>query len=94
MRNIHWTELARETYTGVLIFTAEFSISAALDLEQAVELLLERLSKHPLSCPPSPSLPRFRRCIITKNASLVYEIRDEEVRVIAVVDNRANTLYF
>ncbi|HRI59303.1 MAG TPA: hypothetical protein PK228_06260, partial [Saprospiraceae bacterium] len=84
----------RETYSGLLAFNMETSIRAALKLDEKIERLIQQLSQFNFSCPPSPKLPRFRRCVVMPDASLLYEIVDNAVYIIAVVDNRADHLYF
>jgi len=94
MRNVFWTELGRISFERVVEFTAEKSLKAAFDLEEKVERLVIRLSNFNFSCPPSPKLPRYRWCVITKNASLIYEIQEGGIFIVAVVDNRSDHLYF
>lgn len=94
MRNAFWTALVRETYSGLSIYLLEFSVQAAIDLDDQIERLVERLARYNFSCPPAPKLPRFRRCVVSKNTSLLYQIRDEEIFIVGVVDNRADHLYF
>jgi hypothetical protein len=94
MRNIYWTELGADTYASLILFYFEYSEKLSIEIDSKVEKLLMRLSKFNFSCPVSPKLPRFRRCVINAEASLIYEIIENEVFIVAVVDNRANHLYF
>lgn len=94
MRNVYWTELGCETYAGLLAFNMETSIRAALELDEKIERLIRQLSQFNFSCPPSTSLPRFRRCVVLPDASLLYEIVEGSIYIVAVVDNRADHLYF
>ena len=94
MRNVFWTELGKETYAGLLSFYLELSTHSAIDLDLKIEKLIERLSRYNFSCPPSLKLPRYRRCVVTENASLIYEVKNGEIFIVAVVDNRADHLYF
>ena len=94
IKNVFWTDLGSESYTGVVAFVAEFSLKAAIELDEKVEHLLTRLSKHNFSCPPSSKIPRYRHCVVTKNVSVMYEIQEGDIFVVAVVDNRADHLYF
>lgn len=88
MNRIIWSPKANDAYLDILELTYYFSIPAALDLDEKLEKLLVQLQKHKYSCPPSPSLPGTRRCVVTKNVSLVYEVTGDEIQIIMVVDNR------
>lgn len=94
MYPVFWTELAKETYAGLLQFLTEISLDAAIELDEKIERLEENLMQHRHACPPSPKIPRFRRCVVDKNTSLIYEVHGRLIFIVAVVDNRANHLYF
>ncbi len=94
MYPVFWTELAKDTYAALLQYLADMSLDAAIKLNDQIEQLEDRLTSNRYVCPPSPKLPRFRRCVVSKNASLLYEVQGNLIVIIAVVDNRANHLYF
>lgn len=88
MNDILWSPKAEDAYLAILETTYFFSTAAALDLDERTEKLLERLRRHKHVCPPAPSLPGVRRCVVTKNVSLVYEIVGNTIQILMVVDNR------
>ena len=64
MKNkVLWSELAQETYLGILEYYQAFSQSAAEDLEAKVIALTDRLAEFKYLCPPAPNLPRYRKCV-------------------------------
>lgn len=92
MNQIIWSPRATDAYLDILEITYYFSVSAALDLDEKLEKLVNRLQKHKYSCPPSKLLPGTRRCVVTKNVSLVYEIVGDVIQIILVIDNRMDNL--
>ncbi len=94
MYQVEWTEYAKDTYAELLIDLMNKSLDAAIALDEKIEKLTEYLATHRYLCPPASKVPRYRRCVVTKNASLVYEVRGNQIFIIAVVDNRAQQLFF
>ena len=92
MNEILWSPNAEDAYLAILETTYFFSSAAALDLDERTEHLLERLRSHRYLCPPAPSLPGVRKCVITKNVSLVYESIGTTIEILMVVDNRMEHL--
>lgn len=92
MNTVTWSPKAEEAYLAILETTYYFSTNAALDLDEKLEKLLERLKKYKYACPKAPSLPGVRRCVVTRNVSLVYEAIGDDVQIIMVVDNRMENL--
>lgn len=92
MNEILWSPHAEDAYLAILEMTYFFSTAAALDLDERTDKLLDRLRRHKHVCPPAPSLPGVRRCVITKNVSLVYEVVGSTIQILMVVDNRMENL--
>lgn len=93
MYQIIWTPLAKDTYAETLKYLMEFSLDAAIKLDDKVEKITELLETNKHLCPKSLSLPRFRKCVATKSTSLVYEVVDNTVRIMAIIDNRTDHLF-
>ena len=47
-----------------------------------------QLSKYPHSCIQSKEFPFLYKCVINKYASLYYRIKDDNIEIITVIDNR------
>ncbi len=90
---IAWSELAEQTYLGTLEYYLAFSQNFAENLEVKVKALTDRLADFKHLCPPAPRLPRYRKCVLTPDISLIYEIRGVTIYIAAFIDNRAENLY-
>lgn len=87
---IQWTNTAREEYRSILRSVYETSVDHALDLDERIEVLQDRLLLFKSLCPPHPDIPTFRRCVVTKSVVLIYDIGDENITIVSVVDTRSN----
>lgn len=94
MNQIFWTELAKDTYAALLQSLSDISLDAAVELNERIMALEDNLSQFKFACPASTKLPRFRRCVVTKNVSVIYEVKDRLIFIVAVLDNRSEQLYF
>jgi len=92
--NIIWSPLAEVTYLKTLSFILEkWTIKEAEDFENKVESLLEKLKTPKQLCPPSNIQISLRRCVIAPQTSLVYQIKDNMIELVAFFDNRSDHLY-
>jgi plasmid stabilization system protein ParE len=89
---IVWSPLAEEKYLEIIAWLIEnWSLKAAEEFEAKVESLLYRLSVFKNLCPASKAFNTLRRCVITPQTSLIYELRKENViEIVAFFDNRSN----
>jgi hypothetical protein len=79
---------AKDTYQIILQNVYDFSVDAALLLDEKVENLLIKLTTFKNLCPASIKISRYRRCFVDKHISMIYEIQNEIVVVVAFIDNR------
>ncbi len=93
MLPVYWTDIAEDCYAALVEYHAQFSVRAAESLEAKVESLTERLERHHALCPPSELLPRFRRCVVTEDVSLIYEVFPDRIEIVAFVDNRMRPVF-
>ncbi|MCF8298422.1 MAG: type II toxin-antitoxin system RelE/ParE family toxin [Saprospiraceae bacterium] len=49
---------------------------------------LGQVSSFPKSCPESLSIKGLRKCIVTKQSSFFYRIKNSEIEIITIFDNR------
>ncbi len=88
---ISWSPLAEETYLNTLSWILErWTIKEAEDFEAKVESLLEKLKTHKYLCPPSGKRENLRRCVIAPQTSLVYQIKNDFIELVAFFDNRSD----
>jgi plasmid stabilization system protein ParE len=86
MTAIHWTDAAEDTYLTILNSIYEKSTAAALYLDEQ----LERFCPDFGHCPPLEKIPGLRRCKITPDIALVYDVSGEIVAAISVYHTRSN----
>ena len=91
MTKIDWAGAAKDDYLDLLEQTYERSVDAALELDDKLEALLDNLQRFKHFCPPTGKFPRFRRCVVTKFISLVYETGKHSVLIISVFDTRGRS---
>ena len=75
------------TKSGVKSSRPIFKYYLGSPLERAVEVI----AAFPFAYPSSESYPDFRRCVVTPQTSLYYQIQPEEIEVVAVLDNRRDS---
>ncbi len=88
MTQVTWTEVAKEDYLTLLRETYDYSVDAALALDNKMEKLLGNLSRFKHFCPATQNFPKFRRCVVTPYISLVYETGENAVTIISIFDSR------
>lgn len=90
MYKINWSPLARDSYLHILNYLMEeWSLDVAIAFDEKADGLIEKLKKHKYLCPAAKNR-RFRRCVINKHTSLVYEVAGDTINLIAFYDNRSS----
>ncbi len=89
---IIWSPFAEKTYLEILTYILEnWSLKEAEDFENKVESLLGRIKSHKQLCPASKIQKSLRRCVITFQTSLIYQVKNRNViEIVAFFDNRSN----
>jgi plasmid stabilization system protein ParE len=91
---IYWSPLAEETYLKTLSEILDrWSVKEALAFEAKVESLIKKIKSHKRLCPPSAKQNKLRRCVITHQTSLVYQINDKIIELVSFYDNRSDNQY-
>ena len=90
MIKIEFTKTAEEDYLALLDTTSQRSLDEALELDAKFETLIENLRQFKYLCPPSKRFPKFRRCVVTRFVSLVYEVGNQSITIISVFDARSS----
>jgi len=91
---ICWSPQAEETYLKVLSQILEkWTVNEAEYFENKVESLLEKLKTYKHLCPGSSQQKKLRRCVITYQTSLVYQIKNNVIEIVAFFDNRSKCKY-
>ncbi|MFW6043741.1 MAG: type II toxin-antitoxin system RelE/ParE family toxin [Marinilabiliaceae bacterium] len=91
---VYWSPLAEETYLKTLSLILEkWTVKEAEEFEKKVESLIEKLKTQNCLCPPSVKLKNLRRCVITPQTSMVYQIKRDTIELVAFFDNRSAHRY-
>ena len=89
MNEIRWTNTAREEYASLLKGIYDVSVDVAVQLDEQIEALQDRLLVFKSLCPPHARIPTMRRCVVTRFVSLVYDLLDGEIIIVSVFDSRS-----
>ena len=89
MIKVEFTKTAEESYLALLDEISRRSVDEALKLDAKMDALIENLQRFKHLCPPSKKIPKFRRCVLTRNISLVYEAGQQSVTIISIFDSRS-----
>ena len=89
MIEVEFTKTAEEDYLALLDEISRHSVDEALELDAKMDALIRNLQKFKHLCPPSKKSPKFRRCVLTRNISLVYEVGLKSVTIISIFDSRS-----
>lgn len=89
MNTIQWALAAQDDYLTMLKDVYGRSVDAAIQIDEKMEALLEKLRRFKHLCPPSRKFPKFRRCVVTRHISLVYEVGSESITILSVFDSRS-----
>lgn len=88
MIQVNITLAAEDDYLEILEQTYRNSTDAALKLDDKMNALIANLRQFKHFCPPARRFPKFRRCVVTKNVALVYEVGKNSITIISVFDVR------
>jgi len=92
--NIIWSKRAKLSYNKLVDDILEkWDYTVAEKLQCKVDALIDNLKTHNKLCPKSKQF-KVRKCIIHKNTSLVYRIKNKsEIELITFVSNRSDHKY-
>ena len=90
MIKVEFTKTAEEGYLTLLDDISRRSVDEALELDAKLDALIDNLQKFKHLCPPSRKFPQFRRCVLTRHISLVYEAGQQSITIISIFDSRSS----
>lgn len=94
MNQITWSENAMFVYDATLDYITErWSEKVASKLEQKVDKLMKSLETNKHLCQRTKMFPNLRRCVVSKQSSLVYSIDGDAIHIIAFYDNRSDITF-
>ena len=86
---IIWSDTALNTYLHIVDYIYnEWALTEVVNFQESVEKLLAQLTVNKELCPPSKLLS-YRKCVVSKQTSLIYTIHNTSIFLITFIDNRA-----
>ena len=91
---IFWSPVAEDTYLSTLSQILDrWTIREAEDFADKVDSLIEKLKHHKHLCPPYQKFENLKRCVIAPQTSLIYQINQDVIELVAFFDNRSEFPY-
>lgn len=89
IKTVIFSPTARTTRLKAIRFILEkWSVSVAIDFDNKVEELIDQIKNNNKLCPQS-KLSNVRKCVVSKQTSMIYQINKDNIEIIAFIDNRA-----
>lgn len=90
---IEWSDEAKQTSKEISDHLYQsWGKLAANDFGQKVALLLRGLSSNKELCPKS-KVKKLRKCVVSKQSSLIYHVNRNTITLVTFIDNRSNHIY-
>lgn len=91
---VNWTNEAKDSYVSTIKnILDKWGVDTALKLESDVNALILHLENFKFFCPASKKDKKLRKCVISKQTSLFYEVNKTHIDLILFFDNRTNHNY-
>ncbi|MCY0967578.1 type II toxin-antitoxin system RelE/ParE family toxin [Chryseobacterium wangxinyae] len=88
-----WSEEVLQNYFCVLDYLFQnWSVREIENFENKFDDLIIRIKTHKEICPKSVLL-NYRKCLIDKNNSLIYQEITDKIFLVAIVDNKSSHQY-
>ncbi len=87
---ITWSQTAINTYLSIADYIIDkWTQKELASFQKLVDGLLERIKTDNFICPASKKL-NYRKCLVSKQTSLIYRVYKNEIFLITFLDNRTN----
>ncbi|GAA5040119.1 hypothetical protein GCM10011506_40250 [Marivirga lumbricoides] len=88
---IEWSPRARQDYLKLLDYLADkWGNKTVNKFNNRLQSILKLISEMPDLYPSSGKRKQVRRCVISKQTSLYYQIKKDKIELITMFDNRQN----
>ncbi|MFP5471281.1 MAG: type II toxin-antitoxin system RelE/ParE family toxin [Bacteroidia bacterium] len=85
-----WSNQAIEVSKKIIDYIVEqWGVASAMDFIQETSDFVELLSKNSKLCPESKK-KNLRKCLVSKQVSLIYQIEKNKISIVTLIDNRSN----
>lgn len=86
---IEWSPRSRKDYLKLLDYLAiKWGNKSVNKFNNRLQSTLELISQNPDLYPSSDKMKNVRRCVLSKQTSLYYQIKRDRIELIAFFDNR------
>lgn len=93
--NIIWTDEAKSSYKETIANILDlWNVDIAIKVENEVNTLISNLESHKHLCPASKTDKKLRRCVVSKQTSLLYEIKGDNLYLVSFFANKSNHKHF
>lgn len=76
---------------GLLIFLKqEWSDKVKQEFIEKLDIKITQVSQFPKSCPESETFKNLYKCVVTKQTTFYYRIKEEEIEIATLFDTRQN----
>ena len=94
-KSVVFSKRARKKLEKLLDYLEnEWSLKVKNEFIEKLDRCVLQISKHPESYPVSGKFPGLYKCIVTKQTTLYYRIKENEIQVIAFFDNKQDPQKF
>ncbi len=88
-----WSPRAQKKHIETLKNVKEnWNIEVAEKVEKMIQTKISLLEQNKELCPIS-KIKGVRKCVISKQTSLVYRIKNDAIEIVTLIDNKANRVY-
>jgi plasmid stabilization system protein ParE len=88
-KEVIFSKRARKRLEKLFVYLeSEWSLKVKNEFIEKLDLYVLQISQHPESCPVSKKFPGLYKCIVTKQTTLYYRIKEKEIQIITFFDNR------
>ncbi len=86
---IVWSQTAIDTYLHIVDDIFEnWTVKEVANFQAAVDKLLRQLTINNKLCPVS-NLLNYRKCVVSKQTSLIYALNKQDIYLVTFIDNRS-----
>jgi plasmid stabilization system protein ParE len=88
---IRWSPRALQDYFLILEYLQQkWGSKVVKSFASRVNQVLDMISENPSLFLASNTKKKIRRCVLRKQVSLYYRVREQEIEIVAFFDNRKN----
>jgi plasmid stabilization system protein ParE len=86
-----WSDEAKASYRQTIYdLLQKWPIEIAIRLEDAVNSLIHNLEYHNHICPSSKKDTSIRKCVVSKQSSIIYIIENNTIHLVGFFYNKTN----